>query len=59
MEGSITLKITCAKSLDEQVKVTFKVIDTGIGIEKDKTKTSTGQNNPMDKLDQGLKQNGS
>jgi PAS domain S-box-containing protein len=38
-EGGITVEINCAKVLDEKVNVTFKVIDTGIGIEKNKVKT--------------------
>ena len=38
-EGSITVEITFAKGLNEIVNITFKVIDTGIGIPKDKVNT--------------------
>jgi PAS domain S-box-containing protein len=38
-EGKITVDVTCARGMDKEVNVTFKVIDSGIGIPKEKVKT--------------------
>jgi PAS domain S-box-containing protein len=38
-EGKITIDISCAESLDNILNITFKVIDTGIGIDQNKIKT--------------------
>ncbi len=35
-EGKITINVGCSKSFDKKLNVTFEVIDTGIGIPKDK-----------------------
>lgn len=38
-KGKITIEISCTEPRDNITNVTFKVIDTGIGIDKDKVKT--------------------
>lgn len=38
-EGKITIKINCTEAVDNKTNVTFDIIDTGIGIPKDKVRT--------------------
>lgn len=38
-EGKVIVEINCANALGEKTNVTFKVVDTGIGIAKEKVKT--------------------
>jgi len=35
-QGSVQLKVSCLKNLDEEISLCISVIDTGMGIEKDK-----------------------